>query len=241
MNIHQSGILCGRRNMAQATRGFTLLEVSIVLLIMGLLMGTVMRPMGADMNKRQRAETQQLLFEIRESLIGYAAVHHRLPCPVSSASEILTDDQVCTSAHGYVPAATLGLTGHYDTNGLLTDSWGNPVSYHVSLSDADGDGLPDFTTTQEMRNVGMQALNPEYQVCASSECELFRANNLPVVLVSTGSAAHASSDELENINADLTFVSRDIDQSGDDQFDDIVIWLSENILYTRLLQAHVLP
>jgi len=87
----------------------------------------------------------------------------------------------------------------------------------------------------------MQALNPEYQVCASGECQLLRANNLPVVLVSTGGSVNASADELENTNADLTFVSRDMDQSGDDQFDDMVIWLSENILYTRLLQAHVLP
>jgi len=159
----------------------------------------------------------------------------------TGGSEVLADDQVCALAHGYVPAATLGLAGRYDKNGLLTDSWGNPVGYHVSLNDADGDGLPDFTTAHEMRNVGMQALSPEYQVCASSECELLRANNLPVVLVSTGGSAHTSTDELENTNADLTFVSRDVDRSGDDQFDDMVVWLSENILYTRLLQAHVLP
>lgn len=240
MNICHLSV-SGHRKSVQTSRGFTLLEVSIVLLIMGLLMGTVMRPMGADMEKRQRSETRQLLFEIREALIGYAAVHHRLPCPVGAGANQGSDDQVCTSGHGYVPAVTLGLVGHYDIDGLLSDSWGNPVTYHVSLSDADGDGLPDFTTAQEMRDVGMQALNPEYQVCASGECQLLRANNLPVVLVSTGGSVNASADELENTNADLTFVSRDMDQSGDDQFDDMVIWLSENILYTRLLQAHVLP
>jgi len=224
------------------SRGFTLLEVSIVLLIMGLLMSSIMRPMGADMDRKHRSETQQLLFEIRESLIGYAAVHHRLPCPISAnAGQVSVDDQVCTAAHGYVPAATLGLAGHYDVNGLLSDSWGNPVSYHISLSDADADGLPDFTSAQEMRDVGMESLSPEFQVCASAACDLLRANNLPVVLVSSGGVAHASADELENKNQDFTFVSRDRDLSGDDQFDDIVIWLSENILYTRLLQAHVLP
>jgi len=78
MSIHQS-VLVGQCRLTKPARGFTLLEVSIVLLIMGLLMGTVMRPMGADMEKRQRSETQKLLFEIRESLIGNAAMHHKLP------------------------------------------------------------------------------------------------------------------------------------------------------------------
>jgi len=59
--------------------GFTLLEMSIVLLIMGLLLGSVMQPMGAGINDRKRQHTLGQLVEIREALIGYASVHHRLP------------------------------------------------------------------------------------------------------------------------------------------------------------------
>jgi len=64
--------------------GFTLLEMAIVLLIMGLLLGSVMRPMGGAIKERQRSETQMLLVEIREAIIGFASVHRRLPCTVSA-------------------------------------------------------------------------------------------------------------------------------------------------------------
>ena len=223
-------------------QGFSLLEVSIVLLIMGLLLGSVMKPLGAGIVDRQRNETLKQLIDIRESLIGYASVHHRLPCPVSvGGAGVQSPVDPCLLAHGYVPAAALGISGRYDSNGLLTDSWGLPIQYHVTLSDADSDGLADFTTAEEMRDVGMQNLAPEYEVCDGSACSQLRANHVPVVLISTGKIQSGSADETENQNSDSRFVSRDLDGVGADQFDDIVVWLSGNILLTRLLQAHVLP
>ncbi len=224
------------------SQGFTLLEMSIVLLIMGLLLGSVMRPMGSRIIERQRSETLSQLSTIREALIGYASVHHRLPCPITTAAASLQSAvSECNQMHGFVPAAVLGITGHYDATGLLVDSWGAPIQYHVSLSDADSDGLADFTTAHEMRDVSMQRLVPELEVCNNAACSQLRANRLPAVLVSTGASQSASSDEAENQNSDNRFVSRDIDMVGADQFDDIVLWLSGNILYTRLLQAQVLP
>ena len=223
-------------------RGFTLLEMSMVLLIMGLLLGSLMKPMGAGIFDRQRKATVKQLLDIREALIGYASVHHRLPCPVTAGSStVQLPAGQCSVAHGYVPAAALGISGRYDSNGLLTDSWGAPIQYHVTLSDSDADGLADFTTQDEMRDVGMQNLSPEYEVCDSAACNQLRANRVPAVLVSTGKTQSGSVDEAENQNSDNRFVSRDTDAVGTDQFDDIVIWLSGNILLTRLLQAHVLP
>ncbi len=223
-------------------QGFTLLEMSIVLLIMGLLLGSVMRPMGSRIIERQRSETTDQLVTIREALIGYASVNHRLPCPIAAATTSLQSiDSECHQMHGFVPAAVLGVTGQYNEAGLLVDSWGAPIQYHVSLSDADSDGLADFTTAHEMRDVSMQRLMPEFEVCNNTACGQLRANRIPAVLVSTGPAQSSSSDEAENQNSDRRFVSRDVDVVGADQFDDIVLWLSGNVLYTRLLQAHVLP
>ena len=238
----QSTRLCSR----YYNSGFTLLEMSIVLLIMGLLLGTVMQPMGAGMIERNRRETLNLLIEIREAIIGYAAVHHRLPCPIAptvtpAGLTSQTAGSECLVAHGYVPAAALGISGHYDDSGFLTDSWGLPIHYHVTLSDADSDGLADFTTVGEMRDVGIQNLSPEFEVCNGAGCAQLRANRVPVVVLSTGQVQNLSADENENQDADSRFVSRDLDTVGADQFDDIVIWLSGNILFTRLLQAHVLP
>ena len=223
------------------TTGFTLLEMSIVLLIMGLLLGSVMRPLGSASIERKRAETLRQLVEIREALIGYASTHRRLPCPISSAADVAAVNASCQLAHGYVPSAILGLSGRYNHAGLLSDSWGRAIEYHVNLSDSDADGRADFTTPDQMREVGIQNLSPGYEVCDSSSCAQLRANRLPAVLVSTAGSRNSSADEIENTDSDDRFVSRDLDLVGPDQFDDIVLWLSGNILYTRLLQAQVLP
>lgn len=215
--------------------------MSVVLLIMGLLLGSVMQPMGSGVIERQRKDTLAQLVGIREALIGFASAHHRLPCPVLAGGVAQQVTDICSVAHGYVPATVLGINGKYDSNGLLTDSWGVPIQYHISLSDADNDGLADFTTVAEMRDVGMQSLAPDYEICNSAACTQLRANRVPAVLVSTGLVQSQSGDESENQDADARFVSRDLDVVGNDRFDDIVVWLSGNILFTRLLQAHVLP
>jgi len=68
-------------------RGFTLVELAIVLVIVTLLAGGMMMSLSSQMDQRARTETEQKLQEIREALIGYAASHIAadgkpyLPCP----------------------------------------------------------------------------------------------------------------------------------------------------------------
>lgn len=219
--------------------GFSLLEMSIVLLIMGLLLGSLLQPFGTTMVEKKRRQTEQQLYLIREAVVGYAAANHRLPCPLAGSVGSIED---CSVEHGYVPASALGIDGRFDADGRLIDSWGEPVRYSISASDSDGNGSPDFTTASEMQSVGIQMLQPGFEICASSVgCETLRANQVPVVVYSLGPASTGSKDEQENIDADNRFVSRTVDSVGADQFDDIVVWLSENILYSRLIKAGVLP
>ena len=226
-------------SLSASMKGFSLLEVSIVLLIMGLLLSSVLQPFGAQLIERQRKQTRLQMLEIRDALLGYAAANHRFPCPLARAN-VVAD---CSLTHGFVPAAELGVAGSYDENGLLVDSWGNPYFYSVSNSDADGNGMADFTTTRGMQEVGMQQLIAEFEICnASANCSHKRANQVPLVLVSTGAkASQRSGDESENLDGDNRFVSRDIDQVGTDQFDDMVVWVSESVLFSELIQARVLP
>jgi len=197
-----------------------------------------MKPMGAHLLDRQRHATLEQLVNIREALIGYAATRHRLPCPISSTQ---TANTICTTDSGFVPAFELGINGNYNRDGILVDSFGQPILYHVSLSDSNNNGLPDFTSEDELREVGIQNLSPQFEVCNVSACDQLRANRLPVILVSTGASNDSSADETENLDGDDRFVSRDLDTVGLDRFDDIVVWLSGSILYTNLLRAHVLP
>jgi prepilin-type N-terminal cleavage/methylation domain-containing protein len=220
--------------------GFSLLELAIVLLITGILMGALLKPFGSHLLERQRSETQAHLKQIQSAVLGFAAANSRLPCPLVDSSEPLGD---CGQQHGFVPGALLGVDGRVNSDGLLVDAWRRPIRYSVSAGDSDGDGNPDFTEAFGMQRAGMAKLAPDYEVCdAAARCPTLRANQVPVVIYSTGPNPHPrSADEKENLDGDTRFVMRDPDTAGNDQFDDLVTWVSENALYTHLIRAGVLP
>lgn len=225
---------------SKANRGFSLLEMALVLLITSLLMSAMLKPYGTHLLEQQRSDTKAQLRLIHNALLGYGAANSRLPCPLTVSSNPHGD---CSESHGYVPSAILGIDGRVDENGLLIDSWGKPIRYSVSIADSDSDGSPDFTETFGMQQVGMHGLAPDLEVCNSAMgCAELRANQVPVVLLSTGpQSVPRSEDEIENLDGDNRFVVRDPDKVGGDKFDDLVIWVSENALYTHLIRAGVLP
>ena len=53
-------------------RGFTLVEMTIVLVIIGLLISSLIPPLSAQMDQRNVNETREQLANIREALIGFA-------------------------------------------------------------------------------------------------------------------------------------------------------------------------
>jgi len=222
------------------TQGFSLLEVAIVLLITGALMGAMLKPYGTHLRERQRAETLQLLRQIQTALLGFSAANNRLPCPLVTSAQPQGD---CSKRHGYVPGALLGIEGRVNANGLLVDAWDGPVLYAVSNSDSDNDGNADFTTAFGMQTAGMHVLGPDYEVCdTANACSALRANQVPVVIHSTGPViSPRSNDERENLDNDDRYVMRDPDNAGNDLFDDLVLWVSENSLYTQMIRAGVLP
>ena len=69
------------------SRGFTLVELAIVLIILALLSGGLMMTLSSQVDQRSYRETQQQLQDIRDALLGYAASHPALdgkpylPCP----------------------------------------------------------------------------------------------------------------------------------------------------------------
>ena len=64
----------------------------------------------------------------------------------------------------------------------------------------------------------------------------------PLVVYSKGRNAAinpvSNSDELENSDLDGTFVSRDFTENG---FDDLLIWISSNVLMNRMVSVGKLP
>jgi len=252
-----------------AQKGFTLVELSIVILIMGLILGGIAMPLSVQReNVRIRAARDQLA-HVEETIQGYALVNGFLPCPATPASTglVALAGGNCAVQHGFVPASTLGLSGSRNDDNLLLDPWGSPVRYSVSAADVDADGNWDFTTSGELRDVGMPNLAPDLSVCSTATGTTASACGsatttlsswAPMIVYSMGEdwTSFSSADQLENagatlgggpsgtnypIAADLVFVSRSRSGQGGNEFDDVVVWMSPLSLYHQLVNGGQLP
>ena len=118
-------------------RGFTLVELAVVVFVITLLLGSILVPLTTQVESRKYDETQRILDQAREALVGYAVANGRLPCPASTTSNGQeatgagwpgsgTCAAAVTGANtwiGFLPAATLGFTP-VDTQGYAVDAWG---------------------------------------------------------------------------------------------------------------------
>ncbi len=250
-------------------QGFSLVELAIVILIMGLILGGLAMPLAVQRDNARIRDARDQLESIHIALEGFVIVNGFLPCPATPASDGLAQagGGNCAVQHGFVPATTLNLSGSRNDDSLLLDPWGSPVRYSVSAADADADGNWDFITPGEMRDVTMPALTPDLVVCStaagSSATNCAGAaetlsNRAPAVLYSIGKdwASFSSADQVENVGttlgggasgvnyrvaSDVVFVSRGPSEQAGDEYDDIVLWTSQNSLYRRMVDAGHLP
>ncbi len=126
-----------RRN---STRGFSLVEIAVVLVIIAILTAIVAVPLATQVEQRRIEETQRLLDTARDALYGFAAANGRLPCPAingttgqekfctagtGACGALLTVAPThgrCASFIGVLPAVTLGISP-VDATGYAQDAW----------------------------------------------------------------------------------------------------------------------
>lgn len=219
-------------------QGFSLLEMAVVLVIVGLLLGGLLGSVSGLQTRQREAQTERQLDEIREALMTFAAVNARLPCPANPA----TPDTVagagverapnlvgCTGGNaGVLPWATLGLA--------QTDAWGRRFSYRVAplfARTAPAITLP-LLGDGTVQNLAGVALSIQLPAVVVSHGANGRGGFGP-----SGAPGAASTDaaELENTDADAVFVS----DTPTDTFDDLVRWVPLSVLLGRMLQAGALP
>jgi prepilin-type N-terminal cleavage/methylation domain-containing protein len=163
----------GRRGRHAA---FTLVELAVVLMIVGLLLSSLTYTLAAQTEQRAREQTQRTLEQAREALIGFALTNGRLPCPASSTSnglEAPVGGGDCSNYNdGLLPAVTLGFHPT-DSGGYAVDAWNNRVRYAVArnITSCSGtSGVPHFTAKASLKQNGMSCLPSatELLVCKSN-------------------------------------------------------------------------
>ncbi len=235
--------------------GFSLVEMAVVLIILGFVLGALLMPVQVQRQQQAQLQTENLLEISKKSLIGYAQSQGRLPCPATNnGTAAFPDDQgvanpstggLCAQQVGFLPAATLGIQPT-DTRGFALDGWGNPMRYAVTQFNAGAAATPDFTTTGDMSAVGIAALQPDIRVCASAAAasctdDINVAKNVVAVVYSlgpTGNVASGGADEDENLDMDAIFISHEPRANGENgEFDHIMTWISPFVLYNAMIEA----
>lgn len=232
-----------------SARGFTLIELAIVLVIITILIGGLAVPLSAQIQARRVAETQKTLEEARDAIFGYVITHRTaaglpyLPCPDTNGDghENREPGGECQASQGFFPWVDLGSAQH--------DAWGNRLRYVVESDLAH-------------RAIGFSKDTPQpvpptsgwKQVASANGCaSVDVAAGMPFVLISHGAngwgglnvsnatlAAPTSLDEQENLGVDDgCYVSRAPSKPGapDGEFDDLVTWLPFGLLVNRACPA----
>ena len=231
---------------------FSLIEISIVLIIVGLLAGAAVAPLGHSVQQARYRQAQHQLQAIRVALHGYLVSAGHLPCPLASGetdSAKQSPDQLCNTRQGGLPAVSLGLLGVRSATGSLLDPWGREYQYAVSLSDHPSRGrvnVPDWINAGELASVGAEALSADLQLCVRSVNGLCPQNALVatqiVWLVFSHGETHATAGvENENNDRDAVFAHSPYSIKQNNRFDDQMVWASRSELVFWLLKANWLP
>lgn len=243
--------------------GFTLVELSIVLLIAGLLLSGMLGAYQSQTEASRIRETRQAMREARDALIGFALSSGHLPCPANPAlanSAATAGQEVrsgatgsCTYQDGVLPWATLGVKE--------TDAWGKRYSYRVTgyFADASNTSIgPSATCTP--------AVDPavSFAICSVGDITILpqagALGGIPsvAVIVSHGKNLRGAygpqggtrlggvtGDEQKNADDDASFVdhpfAHDADPLAAAYYDDLVEWVSPSILIGKMATVGRLP
>jgi prepilin-type N-terminal cleavage/methylation domain-containing protein len=241
-----------RHNFASPTtvRGFTLVEMAIVLVIFGLLLSIFLTPFTIQRDAQNRAKTQVLLNEAKEALMGFAVTNGYLPCPDTDAvpdgiqNRTGTGTFNCTNDEGILPWNDLGID--------RVDSWNRYFRYRVDstfssntkpFTIADAEGASDIQIYGENNTALVSTNSRPAAVIISHGTNGFGAKNLNTTSPANQEPAPNGADEtINSTESDSTFVSHTPTPQGSaNEFDDMLVWISPKVLVNRMITAERLP
>ena len=219
--------------LRERERGFSLIEVAIVLLILGILLGGMTTPLMVYEDQRRTREAKVRLGRAEAALLSFAVTYGRLPCPTYEPDPAAVgyglEDCRVTGIEGYLPWRTLGMTetGPWGVPRLSTvDPWLGYLRYR-----------PDDNFTQAFTL--QTAAGTRLRVLHASGRSLTAVSEPPVaVIYCTGPNQRA-----DGANASYQPGANARYQGGtrSAEFDDLTIWIGRLKLFDQMIRGRRLP
>lgn len=195
-------------------KGFSLLEMTIVLLTLSIMLSGLISPLSARMLQSQLRQTNQQLQLALEALVGFAILQNRLPCPDTDNDG--KENNTACDQEGNLPWADLGIAG--------IDPWNQPLRYRVSATFTTTPMNLSATSSLQVKHKDGTALTVTDSVVAA-------------VIFSSGKNLKRDAD---NANGDRIYTTDDFVEdknNPNNTFDDQITWLSKNELFYRMVTA----
>jgi prepilin-type N-terminal cleavage/methylation domain-containing protein len=245
-------------------KGFTLVELSIVVVLIGIIMTMGLKTFTATIDNSLISETKSKQERIKIALVGYLRTNGVLPCPDNSGSAVVatgvaaaTCNAAAANGYGVVPWQTLGISRE-----TVVDGWGNYFSYRIANGSpgknwtAKASASNDFTINE--LKTPTDALTVQ-ELNADSSTLVDATKKAVVVILSHGKngfgakttkvGARMSADDAGNgektnaANGTATFVRRPITDSAaafNGQYDDFVAYMTPQDLLQPLINEGTL-
>jgi len=246
--------------------GFTLVELAVVLTVIAVLSGSILLSVARQAEVDKIRTTQQQLHEIKQALLGYAVIYHRLPCAadpslvtgaVGAGTETLNtqgnsdiSDDTCNLYAGILPWVDLGVAE--------TDAWGRRFTYRVTQKFAQYGGSCVHTAPDVYFALCDEGTLLVKDLAGGSNI----ASKLVAVVVSHGKNGHGANlpsginiafppdpgaepgkYDQEKENTATGGVGTEFVKTGfhAEHFDDVLAWLGTPVLMNRMVSAQKLP
>jgi prepilin-type N-terminal cleavage/methylation domain-containing protein len=252
MRCRTGSITSPLRNKEGMQRGFSLVELSIVLTVMAITMGTLLSVAGNKEQGDRMTVTTSNMERIERAMADYVYENGRLPCPdggddalnsanfgkvdtttaPGNAKRTCTDTYWGTSGNiiaGTVPVRDLDLPEEY-----ALDGWGRRIAYVVdnNFTTARSDWTGGVCTTNQCFEkqptggitIGIAANGTQVTTTAVYTLISFGTNGLGAYPTNGGAriATATAGDEDENAHNTAAFDVQFVQREGSSDFDDIV-------------------
>lgn len=210
-----------------AARGFTILEMTIVFGILGIILA-VLAPMGMNLLRSQLHVAQkQQMQQLKDVILGHALSRGRLPRPDNVAPSGVedTDYPVCPDANEHCSRLP-----HVDFQTSGKDAYGTPLFYAVDADLTSGD--------RELCNLAYYKSRIAVSDCSGASLHApcvsdgTSAYNVAAVVVSAG---RNKTFESRNASPDKGFAMATATSQG---YDDVVVEITHGDLLQKACTAH---